>query len=74
MFASRMGIGAIARDGLFGNSKNTGISCGTKNNENAIDSDLHESQGLGGCMTKPACFDGDGDHCSTAVLSNEDQF
>ena len=63
MFASRVGIGAIARDGLFGNSKNAGISSGTKNNENAIDSGLHESEKVSGCTMKPAWFNRDSDHC-----------
>ena len=58
-----MGIRAIARYGLFGNSKNVGISSGTKDDENAVDSGLLESEVLGGCTMKPAWFNRDGDHC-----------
>ena len=71
MFASRMGVGAIASDGMFGNSKNMCISGGAKNSENAIDIGLHESEGLGGCTMKSARFNGDSDHCS--FFLNEDQ-
>ena len=63
MFASRMGVGAIASDGMFGNSKNMCISGGAQNSENAIDIGLHESEGLGGCTTQPSWFDSNGDHC-----------
>ena len=63
MFASRMGVGAIASDGMFGNSKNICISSGAKNSENAIDIGLHESEGLGGCTTQPSWFNSKGDHC-----------
>ena len=63
MLASRMGIGASARDGCVGNSEDVGVSCGSKNNEDAIDRGLHESERLGGCTTEPVWFDGDCDHC-----------
>ena len=63
MFASRMGVGAIARNGMFANSKNTCISGGAQNSENAIDIGLHESEGLRGFMTQPSWFDSNGDYC-----------
>ena len=63
MFASRMGVGAIASDGMFGNSKNMCISGGAQNSENAIDIGLHELEGLGGCTTQPSWFNCNGDHC-----------
>ena len=65
MFASRMGVRAIARNGMFGNSKNTCISGGAQNSENAIDIGLHELEGLGGCTTQPSWFDSNGDHCQS---------
>ena len=47
MFATRVDVGAIARDGVFGNSQDAGISCGSEDNENAIDIGLHETERLG---------------------------
>ena len=68
VFASRMGVRAIARNGMFGNSKNTCISGGAQNSENAIDIGLHELEGLGGCTTQPSWFDSNGDHCQSFFL------
>ena len=47
VFATRVDVGAIARDGVFGNSQDTGISCGSEDNKDTIDSGLHETERLG---------------------------
>ena len=47
VFATRVDVGAIARDGVFGNSQDVGISCGSEDNKDTIDSGLHETERLG---------------------------
>ena len=71
VFASGMGVRAIATHVPFADSNNICISSGTQNDECPIDIGLHESEGLGGCTMKSARFNGDSDHCS--FFLNEDQ-
>ena len=47
VFATGVDVGTIARNQVFGNGKDAGISCGSKDNKNAVDSGLHETERLG---------------------------
>ena len=48
MFASMVQIGTVASDGVVKKRKTVSIACVPKDNEDRIDSGLHESKGLGG--------------------------
>ena len=48
MFASMVQIGTVASDGVVKKRKTVSISCAPKDNEDRIDSGLHEAKGLGG--------------------------
>ena len=48
MFASMVQIGTVASDAVVEKGNTVGISCAPKDNEDRIDSGLHEAKGLGG--------------------------
>ena len=48
MFASMVQIGTVASDGVVKKGNTISISCAPKDNEDRIDSGLHEAKGLGG--------------------------
>ena len=48
MLASMVEIRTVASDGVVKKRNTVSISCATKDNEDRIDSGLHEAKGLGG--------------------------